>query len=45
MPVADGDEVSEASWFELAEVGDLPLSLFARALLTATGFAGPAGAT
>ena len=37
-PVADGDEVSAAAWFELAEVGGLALSRFARALLTATGF-------
>ena len=42
-PVADGDEVSEAVWFELAEVGGIELSRFARALLTATGFLDPGG--
>jgi ADP-ribose pyrophosphatase YjhB (NUDIX family) len=37
-PVADGDEVSDAVWFELAELGGLPLSPLARALLTTTGY-------
>jgi ADP-ribose pyrophosphatase YjhB (NUDIX family) len=42
-PVADGDEVTEAVWFEPAELGALALSRFARALLTATGFLDPGG--
>jgi ADP-ribose pyrophosphatase YjhB (NUDIX family) len=42
-PVADGDEVSEAVWSELAEVDGLALSRFARALLTATGYLDPGG--
>jgi ADP-ribose pyrophosphatase YjhB (NUDIX family) len=36
-PVADGAELSDAAWFDLAGVGRLPLSRFTRALLTATG--------
>jgi ADP-ribose pyrophosphatase YjhB (NUDIX family) len=42
-PVADGDEVSEALWFERTGLGGLTLSRFARALLTATGFLDPGG--
>jgi ADP-ribose pyrophosphatase YjhB (NUDIX family) len=42
-PVADGDEVNDADWFDLAEVGGLALSRFTRALLTATGYLDPGG--
>jgi ADP-ribose pyrophosphatase YjhB (NUDIX family) len=42
-PVADGDEVSDAVWFEPAELGGLPLSRLTRALLTSTGYLDPGG--
>jgi 8-oxo-dGTP pyrophosphatase MutT (NUDIX family) len=37
-PVPDGEELSELRWFSRSELREAPLSRFARALLTETGY-------
>jgi len=42
VPAADGDELAELGWFAPGELRDVPLSRFARALLTGCGYLDPA---
>ncbi len=42
-PVADGHELADVGWFSAAGLLAAPLSTFAKALLTACGYRGPAG--
>ena len=42
-PVADGEELAAVAWFDPALLPKVPLSRFARALLTACGYVDGAG--
>jgi 8-oxo-dGTP pyrophosphatase MutT (NUDIX family) len=41
-PVPDGEELSRIGWFSRSDLPAIPLSRFARALLTETGYLSPA---
>jgi 8-oxo-dGTP pyrophosphatase MutT (NUDIX family) len=41
IPVADGEELADVGWFPVASLGAVPLSRFARALLSACGYLEP----